>query len=92
MYLDHATELADRILPVFETPSGLPRTMVNLGLRQGFDAPDSHGIVSTAEAATLQLELRYLSFLTENEEYWDRAENVCSCLLSCSISLMVDRS
>ena len=78
LYLDRAIELADRMLPVFETPSGLPLSMVNLGLRQGVDAPDSPGIVSTAEAATLQLELRYLSFLTENDEYWDRAEKVFS--------------
>jgi mannosyl-oligosaccharide alpha-1,2-mannosidase len=76
LYLDRAIELADRMLPVFETPSGLPFSMVNLGLRKGVDEPDSPGIVSTAEAATLQLELRYLSFLTENDEYWDRAEKV----------------
>ena len=78
LYLDRAIELADRMLPVFETPSGLPRSMVNLGLRQGVDDPDSPGIVSTSEVATLQLELRYLSFLTENDEYWDRAEKVSS--------------
>jgi hypothetical protein len=80
LYLERATELADRLLPVFETPSGLPLSMVNLALRQGSDEPYSPGIVSTAEAATLQLELRYLSFLTENDEYWDRAEKVCSPL------------
>jgi hypothetical protein len=45
-------------------------------VNKGVDEPDSPGIVSTAEAATLQLELRYLSFLTENDEYWDRAEKV----------------
>jgi endoplasmic reticulum Man9GlcNAc2 1,2-alpha-mannosidase len=93
LYLDRATELADRMLPVFETPSGLPFSMVNLGLRQGIDDPYSHGIVSTAEAATLQLELRYLSFLTDDDEYWDRAENVClfGGLGSCSAYEFVHR-
>lgn len=76
LYLERATDLADRMLPVFDTPSGLPLSMVNLALRQGVDNSDSPGIVSTAEAATLQLEFRYLSFLTENNEYWDRAEKV----------------
>lgn len=51
--------------------------MVNLGLSQGMDNTDSPGVLSTAEAATIQLEFRYLTFLSENDEYWDRAENVC---------------
>lgn len=76
LYLDRAIELADRMLPVFETPSGLPLSMVNLGLSQGMDNTDSPGVLSTAEAATIQLEFRYLTFLSENDEYWDRAENV----------------
>ena len=51
--------------------------MVNLGLREGVDDPDNPHVVSTAEAATLQLEFRYLSFLTDNEDYWDKAEKAC---------------
>lgn len=78
IFLERATELADRILPVFETPSGLPLSMINLGLRKGVDDPNHAGLVSTAEAATLQLELRYLSHLTDNEEYWEKAEGVHS--------------
>lgn len=74
LYLEKATELADRILPAFDTPHGLPQTLVNLGLRKGIE--DENNVVSTAEASTLQLELRYLSYLTDNEEYWDKAENV----------------
>lgn len=50
--------------------------MVNLELREGVDNPDTPGIVSTAEAATIQLEFRYLSFLTDNDSYWDAVENV----------------
>ena len=48
--------------------------MVNLYLRKGVDDPDSPGIVSTAEAATIQLEFRYLSFLTDNDQYWEAVE------------------
>jgi mannosyl-oligosaccharide alpha-1,2-mannosidase len=76
LYLEKAIELADRMLPVFKTPTGLPSSMINLHLREGADDPDSPGIVSTAEAATLQLEFRYLSFLTDNDIYWEAAERV----------------
>ncbi len=34
-------------------------------------------LLSTAEASTLQLELKYLSFLTNNVVYWEKAEKVC---------------
>lgn len=80
LYLDLATELADRMLPVFDTPSGLPLSMVNLGKRVGVADPDNRGLVSTAEASTLQLEFRYLGYLTDNLDYWDKAENVRASL------------
>ena len=50
--------------------------MINLAKREGVMNSDSPELVSTAEAATLQLELRYLSWLTGNEEYWEKAEKV----------------
>jgi endoplasmic reticulum Man9GlcNAc2 1,2-alpha-mannosidase len=74
LYLEKAIELAERMLPVFNTPSRLPSSLINLHLRKGADEPDIPGIVSTAEAATIQLEFRYLSFLTDNDSYWEAAE------------------
>ena len=74
LYLEKAVELAERMLPAFNTPSGLPSTMINLQLREGVDDPK--GLVSTAEAATIQLEFRYLSFLTDDDSYWDAVERV----------------
>ena len=76
LYLEKAKGLADRIMPAFETPSGLPTSNVNLAQRKGVPAQDNRGLVSTAEASTLQLEFRYLSYLTDNDAYWDVAENV----------------
>jgi uncharacterized protein YyaL (SSP411 family) len=76
LYLEKAIELAERIIPVFNTSSGLPFSMVNLHLRKGVDDPNAPGLASTAEAATLQLEFRYLSFLTDNDQYWEAAERV----------------
>lgn len=63
-------------MPVFNTPTGLPLSLINLARREGVADKDNYGLVSTAEIATLQLELRYLSELTGNEEYWEKAENV----------------
>ncbi|KAG6865828.1 hypothetical protein C0991_011447 [Blastosporella zonata] len=74
LYLERATELADRIMPVFNSPSGLPISEINLAKRTPVEDPNN--VVSTAEASTIQLELRYLSHLTENDDYWDKAENV----------------
>ncbi|KAJ8086082.1 mannosyl-oligosaccharide alpha-1,2-mannosidase [Marasmius tenuissimus] len=76
LFLDKAVDLADRILPAFDTRSGLPLPSVNLAKRKGVPDRDLPDLVSTAEISTLQLEFRYLSELTENEEYWDKAENV----------------
>ena len=67
-------------MPVFNSSSGLPLAMVNLHLRKGIDDPDNPGLVSTAEAATIQLEFRYLSFLTDNDQYWEAVELVCISL------------
>lgn len=76
MYIEKAKDLADRMMPAFETPSGLPLSMVNLAARKGIATGDNKGLVSTAEVATLQLEFRYLSHLTGNERYWDVVEKV----------------
>ena len=76
LYLDKAVDLADRMLPAFDTPFGLPTTNINLGKREGIPDMDNNGWVSTAEATTLQLEFRYLSELTEDDRYWKAAEKV----------------
>ena len=76
LFLNQARDLADRMLPVFDTPSGLPYPMVNLERRVGLWAEENSVLVSTAEASTLQLEFRYLSELTEDDIYWKKAERV----------------
>ena len=63
-------------MPAFNTKSGLPLSSVNLAEREGIPDGNSNGWVSTAEVATLQLEWRYLSELTEDEKYWRAVEKV----------------
>ena len=73
VFLEKAKDLADRLLVAFDTPSGLPTSDVNLRARIQLKhvAP-----VSTAEASTLQLEFRYLSYITHEDRYWKKAEQV----------------
>ena len=63
-------------MPAFDTPTGLPLSHINLAQRKGYKTPDNNGLVSTAEVSTLQLEFRYLSYLTDNDAYWDAVEKV----------------
>ncbi|EIN14259.1 glycoside hydrolase [Punctularia strigosozonata HHB-11173 SS5] len=76
MYIRKAVDLADRILPAFETPAGLPMSLINLAQRRGSLDKDNYNLISTAEAATLQLEFKDLAELTGNEVYWEKVENV----------------
>ncbi|ORY88760.1 glycoside hydrolase [Leucosporidium creatinivorum] len=76
IFLEKAIDLADRLLPVFDTPSGLPMSFINLHKREGILDQDNRNFVSVAEAGTLQLELKYLSEISGNPIYWQKAEKV----------------
>ncbi|TNY18789.1 glycoside hydrolase [Rhodotorula diobovata] len=82
MLLDKAVDLADRLLPAFDTPSGLPMSFVNLAQRRGIPDVDNSGLTSVAEAGTLQLEFKYLSQLTGNPTYWHKVEKVMDVIRS----------
>ncbi|ESK87392.1 glycoside hydrolase family 47 protein [Moniliophthora roreri MCA 2997] len=76
LFLDRAIDLADRMLPAFNTPSGLPLPSVNLSASTGLPDQWTPDRISTAEASTLQLEFRYLAELSKNKDYWYKAEKV----------------
>ncbi|KAI9809828.1 MAG: hypothetical protein M1825_000261 [Sarcosagium campestre] len=76
LYLEKATDLADRLLGAFESPSGIPYASVNLDTSQGIPSHSDGGASSTAEAASLQLEMKYMAQLTGEKHYWDKAEKV----------------
>ncbi|TPX11217.1 uncharacterized protein E0L32_001035 [Thyridium curvatum] len=80
LYLEKAKDLADRLLSAFESPSGIPYASVNLGQYKGIPAHDNMGASSTAEAATLQLEFKYLAKLTGEKLFWDKVEKVMEVL------------
>lgn len=76
LYLETAKDLADRIIGAFESPSGIPYASFNLKTFQGIPSHDDAGASSTAEAGTLQLEMKYLTKLTGETIYWEKAEKV----------------
>lgn len=80
MYLEKATNLADRLLGAFGSPSGIPYASVNLRTGAGIPSHVDGGASSTAEATTLQLEFKYLAKLTGEPMYWEKAEKVMEVL------------
>ncbi|KAI9739815.1 MAG: mannosyl-oligosaccharide alpha-1,2-mannosidase [Cirrosporium novae-zelandiae] len=76
LYLEKATDLAERILGAFDSPSGIPYASVNLHTYAGIPSHVDGGASSTAEAASLQLEFKYLAKLTGEKNFWDKAEKV----------------
>lgn len=76
LYIEKATDLADRILGAFESKSGIPYASFNLNTSKGLSSHADGGASSTAEAATLQLEFKYLAKLTGETHYWNKAEKV----------------
>jgi mannosyl-oligosaccharide alpha-1,2-mannosidase len=65
--------LGDRLLPAYNTPSGIPYPKVNLATGKG-SYYNVRGKVSLAEVGTLQLEMRELSRLTKDPKYWQAAK------------------
>jgi hypothetical protein len=86
IFLEKAVDLAERIMPIFDTKSGLPLSYVDLADRKGIPDQSNRGMISTAEAATLQLELKYLSHLTDDYSYWKAAEKVMEIIRRASTS------
>lgn len=77
MFRDKAAHVADKLLPAFQTPTGIPNALVNT--RTG--ASKNYGWASSgssilSEFGTLHLEFVYLSDVTGNSVYRDRVMNV----------------
>ncbi|KAJ2902383.1 glycosyl hydrolase family 47 [Zalerion maritima] len=80
LYLDKATDLADRLLVGYGSKTGIPYASVNIGKKEGIVSHADGGASSTAEASTTQLEMKYLSQLTGNPIYWRKSEKVLQVL------------
>ena len=76
LYLEKAADLADRLLGAFDSDSGVPYASVNLKTSKGVPSHADGGASSTAEATSVQLEFKYLAYLTGEKNYWDKVEKV----------------
>ncbi|KAF7194685.1 Mannosyl-oligosaccharide 1,2-alpha-mannosidase [Pseudocercospora fuligena] len=76
VYLSKARDLADRLPGAYDSGSGVPFASIDLRSGRGIRSHADMGSSSTAEATTLQMEMKYLANLTGNEIYWRKAENV----------------
>ncbi|KAL0480040.1 mannosyl-oligosaccharide alpha-1,2-mannosidase [Acrasis kona] len=82
MFLDKARELADLLMPAFNTASGIPYTQINLATGESRNA-DWHKTQSIlSEIGSLQVEYKYLSHHTGNPIYANKADRVLEVLES----------
>jgi hypothetical protein len=76
VWLEKADDLADRLSGAYDSPSGVPWASVILKDGKGEASHADGGASSTAEATSLQLEMKYLAYLTGEGHYWEKAEKV----------------
>ncbi|XP_076260600.1 alpha-Mannosidase class I a isoform X2 [Rhynchophorus ferrugineus] len=77
IFRDKAQQIADKLLPAFNTPTGIPNALVNFktGSSKNYGwASGSSSILS--EFGTLHLEMAYLSDVTGNTIYRNKVDKV----------------
>ena len=74
-----ARDLGERLLPAFNTPTGIPYAWVNL--QSGVEAGETRE-QCTAGVGTLLMEFGLLSYLTRNDSYYQRADRALTSLLA----------
>lgn len=74
--LKKAIDIGDRLLPAFNSPTGIPYHSVNLktGATSGNHGKGSGNIVNTAQAATYLFEFGILSYYSQNPKYYQTAK------------------
>lgn len=80
VFLDNAKRIADKMLPAFETKSGMPKSAIDVGT----GAATYHSWMRNnvlAEVTTVQLELRYLTHVTGEKKYQEVADRAMETVL-----------
>lgn len=80
MFLDKAKDLADRLLPAWNTSTGIPLSTINLATGHATNPGWTAGSSVLADLGTEQVELIGLSQRTGNPVYMEKAENVINKL------------
>src|SRR6218665_524593 len=77
IFLNKSLEVAEKMLPAFNTPTGIPLSLINpsTGASENYNwASQRQSILS--EIGTLHLELSYLSAVSGNPVYLEKVENI----------------
>lgn len=77
MFRDKAAQLGERMLPAFQTETGIPHSLINLhtGASKNYGWASS-GCSILSEIGTMHLEFTYLSDITGNPVFKSKVENV----------------
>jgi mannosyl-oligosaccharide alpha-1,2-mannosidase len=78
--LEKADDLGRRMLPAFDTPSGIPRSTINLGDGSSSNPGWTGGSSILSEVGTLQLEFKKLAQLTGKDIYREKVDRVMDVL------------
>ncbi|XAR74047.1 Mannosyl-oligosaccharide 1,2-alpha-mannosidase [Bertholletia excelsa] len=76
IFLEKAKDIADRLLPAWNTPSGIPYNIINLAHGKARNPGWTAGNSILADAASEQLEFIVLSQRTGDPKYQQKVENV----------------
>nr|CAD1823176.1 unnamed protein product [Ananas comosus var. bracteatus] len=76
VFLEKAKDIADRLLPAWDTSSGIPYNRINLARGQAHNPGWTRGDSILADSGTEQLEFIALSQRTGDPKYQQKAENV----------------
>ncbi|PRP89119.1 hypothetical protein PROFUN_01839 [Planoprotostelium fungivorum] len=77
-----AKEMADLLLPAFNSKSGIPYGIVNLKTGKTRNPSWTQGNSLLAEVGSVQLELKYLSHHLKDETYANKAQKVMNVLFN----------
>ncbi|KAL0717547.1 hypothetical protein Bca4012_066869 [Brassica carinata] len=80
LFLEKAKDIADRLLPAWDTPSGIPYNIINLRHGNAHNPTWAGGDSNLAESGTEQLEFIALSQRTGDPKYQQKVEKVISVL------------
>ncbi|EDO64315.2 AGAP000558-PB [Anopheles gambiae str. PEST] len=81
MFLEKARYVADKLLPAFQTPTGIPYALVNVhnGVSKNYGWA-SGGSSILSEFGTLHMEFAYLSDITGDSVYRERVQTIRAVL------------
>lgn len=76
MFLEKAIHIADKLLPAFDSPSGIPQSNINIRTGYARNHDWAYGSAILSEFGSMHLEFIYLSHVTGDPKYRDKVLKV----------------